>query len=72
MEKLVKLLSQHLGVDTDEIKAEATFESLGIDSLDTVELIMELEEELGVELDLDEEVSTVGALATFIERKLGE
>ena len=72
MEKLAKLLAEHLDVDANELKAETTFESLGIDSLDTVEMIMELEEELGVELELNEKVSTVGELAAFIEKKLGE
>ena len=72
MEKLTKLLAEHLDVDTGEIKAETTFESLGIDSLDTVEMLMELEEELGIELELSERVTTVGELAAFIEKKLGE
>ena len=72
MEKLTKLLAEHLDVDTSEINAETTFESLGIDSLDTVEMVMELEEELGIELELSERVTTVGELAAFIEKKLGE
>jgi len=72
MEKLTKLLAEHLDVDTSEINAETTFESLGIDSLDTVEMVMELEEELGVELELNERVLTVGELSAFIEKKLGE
>ena len=72
MEKLTKLLAEHLDVDASEIKAETTFESLGIDSLDTVEMVMELEEELGVELELNERVLTVGELIAFIEKKMGE
>jgi len=72
MEKLTKLLAAHLDTDPGEINAETTFESLGIDSLDTVEMVMELEEELGVELELNEKVATVGELAQFIEKKLGK
>jgi len=72
MEKLTKLLAEHLDTDPAEIKAETSFESLGIDSLDTVEMVMELEEELGVELELNEKVATVGELAQFIEKKLGK
>ena len=45
---------------------------LGIDSLETVEMVMELEEELDTELELDEKVSTVGELVAFIEKKLAE
>lgn len=72
MEKLTALLAEHLEVDSSEITAEATFEALGIDSLDTVELLMNLEEELNIELELSEKVSTVGELAAFIEKKIGE
>ena len=71
MEKLVALLSEHLDVDADLITAETTFDSLGIDSLDTVEMVMELEEQLGIELELEEKVSTIGELAAFVEKKLG-
>ena len=70
-EKLVTLLAGHLDIDANTITAETTFESLGIDSLDTVEMVMELEEVLGVELDLDEKVTTVGELAAFVEKKMG-
>lgn len=71
IEKLVKLIAEHVECDIAEIKEETTFESLGIDSLDTVEMVMELEEELGTELQLDEKLTTVGDLLKFIEKKLG-
>ena len=70
MEKLITLLAEHLDVDASLITAETSFDSLGIDSLDTVEMIMELEEELDMELELDEKVTTVGELAAFIEKKM--
>jgi len=69
LEKVIDLLAKHVDKDPSEITAETTFESVGIDSLDTVELIMELEEQLDCELELDEKVSTVGALVAFIEKK---
>ena len=72
MQQLKARLAEHLDLDSSKITAEATFESLGIDSLDTVELVMDLEEELGIELELDEKVTTVGELVTFIEKKLGD
>ena len=49
---------------------DTTFESLGIDSLDTVEMVMDLEADLGVDLELDEKVTTVGELVEFVESKL--
>ena len=70
LERLAELLAEHLDVDASAIQAETSFESLGIDSLDTVEMIMELEELLGVELELDEKVTTVGELLAFIDKKM--
>jgi acyl carrier protein len=70
-EKLVAHLAGHIEVDPSEITMDTTFESLGIDSLDTVEILMKLEEDLGVEMELDEKVATVGELVRFIEAKTG-
>ena len=53
-DRIIKLLAEHTGKDASEFTPETTFESLGIDSLETVEMVMELEEELGVELELEE------------------
>jgi acyl carrier protein len=70
-EKLVSFAARQLELDVDEITPESTFESLGIDSLDIVEMIMDLETELGVELEMeDQQISTFGQLAEFIESKL--
>ncbi len=70
-EKLVKYAAQQLELDIDEITPESTFESLGIDSLDIVEMIMDLETELGVELEMeDQQIATFGELAAFVESKL--
>ena len=70
-DKLVNYAAKQLELDASEIKPESTFESLGIDSLDIVEMIMDLETELGVELDLeDQKITTFQELADFIESKL--
>ena len=70
-EKLVSYAAQQLELEVDEITPNSTFESLGIDSLDIVEMIMDLETELGVELEMeDQQISTFGELAQFIESKL--
>ena len=70
-EKLVSYASKQLELTPEEITPESTFESLGIDSLDVVEMIMDLESELGVELEMeDQKISTFGELAAFIESKL--
>ena len=70
-EKLVSYASKQLELDPSEITPDSTFESLGIDSLDIVEMIMDLESELGIELDLeDQKISTFRELADFIDSKI--
>ena len=70
-EKLAKYASKQLELDIDEITPDSTFESLGIDSLDVVEMIMDLESELGVELEMeDQKIATFQELADFIDSKL--
>jgi acyl carrier protein len=70
-EKLVSYASKQLELDAAEITRDSTFESLGIDSLDIVEMVMDLESELGVELEMeDQKIATFGELADFIESKL--
>ena len=70
-EKLAKYASKQLELDVSEITPDSTFESLGIDSLDVVEMIMDLETELGVELDMeDQKIATFQELADFIDSKL--
>ena len=70
-DKRVKYAAKQLELEASEIKPDSTFESLGIDSLDIVEMIMDLESELGVELDMeDQKITTFQELADFIETKL--
>ena len=70
-EKLVSYAVKQLELDPSEITPESTFESLGIDSLDIVEMIMDLESELGIELDMeDQKIATFQELADFIDSKL--
>ena len=70
-EKLKSYAARQLELDASEITPDSTFESLDIDSLDVVEMIMDLESELGVELELeDQKITTFQELADFIESKL--
>ena len=72
-EKLVDYISRQMDIDVTEIKPDSTFESLGIDSLDIVEMIMDLESELGVELEMeDQNIATLGELAAFIDSKINQ
>ena len=70
-EKLVSYASKQLEIDAAEITPDSTFESLGIDSLDIVEMVMDMENELGIELEMeDQKITTFQELAEFIESKL--
>jgi acyl carrier protein len=70
-ERVKKIVVEHLGVDGDKVKGEASFiDDLGADSLDTVELVMAFEEEFGIEIpdDAAETIQTVGDAVKFIEK----
>ncbi len=70
-EKLVNYAAKQLEIDASDINPDSTFESLGIDSLDIVEMIMDLESDLGIELDMeDQKITTFQELADFIDTKL--
>ena len=69
-EKIQAYLANQLDISPDDITPETTFESLGIDSLDTVEMVMDLEDELGIELELEDKIATVGELVAFVESKM--
>lgn len=66
-EKVAQAIAQYKDLDVAEIKLETSFEELGLDSLDMVELIMELEESLDIQLEMDESLKTVGDVVSAIE-----
>lgn len=71
-EKIKAIIAEQLGVKAEEVTPEASFiDDLGADSLDTVELIMALEEEFGVEIpDEDaEKMATVGDAIRYVSEK---
>ena len=71
LERVIKVLADHLEMDESEITAEATMEQLGVDSLDTVEILMEMEDEFETTIQPGEvKVTTVGELAEEIDKLL--
>ena len=71
LERVTNIVSEQLGVDKDKISSETSFvNDLGADSLDTVELVMELEEEFDVNIpdDAAEKIQTVGQAVDFIDQ----
>ena len=69
-ERVKDIVVEQLGVSADQVSPEAKFvDDLGADSLDTVELIMALEEEFGIEIDDEdaEKLQTVDEVIKYIE-----
>lgn len=67
LDVIAKVISERTGCDVSAVKPQSTFSELGIDSLDTVELLMSLEDEIGIEIDLDQKIETVEDLDKFLE-----
>jgi acyl carrier protein len=70
-QKVISIISEKLSVDKSRVVSEASFlDDLGADSLDTVELIMEFEEEFDIEIpDEDaESITTVGSAISYINK----
>lgn len=72
LNKIIAYLSEQLDIDAETLSAETTFESLDLDSLDLVEMLVEMENETGIELPEEDfkQVETIGDLARLIEPKL--
>ncbi len=74
-EEVKKIIVEQLGVDEDEVKPEAKFiEDLGADSLDTVELVMAMEEKFGIDIpDSDaSKIMTVQDAIDYVESHLNK
>ncbi|MCP3761961.1 MULTISPECIES: acyl carrier protein [Domibacillus] len=72
LERVTKIIVDRLGVEESQINLDAKFkEDLGADSLDVVELVMELEDEFDMEISDDdaENITTVGDAVTYINSK---
>ena len=71
LDRIRGILSEQLGVDPQEITADTTIDDLGVDSLDLVEAIMNIEDEFGITVDGDEaeNFKTVGDFLDYIASK---
>ncbi|HBU13389.1 MAG TPA: acyl carrier protein [Clostridiales bacterium] len=66
-EKIAGIISEKMDIDVADIKMDSTFESLKIDSLDMVEIVMDIEEEFDVSIEEAENLKTVADLVAFID-----
>jgi len=70
-DRVVEIVAEQLGAEKENVKSETHFiNDLGADSLDTVELVMELEEEFDINIpdDVAEKIQTIGQAVEFIEQ----
>jgi len=67
VEKIKKIMVEYRDFDPDTITKESTFNDLGLDSLDTVDLVMQIEEEFGIEIPMDGKFKVVGDIIDFID-----
>ena len=70
LEKVVEILRNYKDEQDLEVTAASTFEELELDSLDTVELVMEIEEAFDTSIEMDSEIMTIGEVVTLIEKAI--
>ncbi len=66
-ETIAAKLADYKGIDVETITPDSTFEALELDSLDVADLIMQIEDEMGVNIELDPDVKDMKALVARIE-----
>ena len=68
-ETIAKMLAETKDLDVNEIKPEMTFTDLGLDSLDVAELVMNMEDELGVSIEISPALKTVQDVVTLVDEQ---
>ena len=63
---IAELIAERNDSDPAEVTRNTRFQDVGIDSLDTVEMLMNLEDKIGVEIELSQMVETVGELVDYV------
>ncbi|MBX9583067.1 MAG: acyl carrier protein [Gemmataceae bacterium] len=74
-QRVIEIVCEHLAVDKEKVTRSTAFiEDIGADSLDIVELVMELEEEFDIQIpdDQAEKIKTVGEAVDYIEKAIAE
>lgn len=67
---IVEILAERYDCDKSEITPETKFLDLGIDSIDVVEMMVDVEDKTGKDIELEERVETVGELADYIDARI--
>ncbi len=67
LDKVVEILAEAKDLEADRITEASTWEELGLDSLDTVELVMNMEDAFGISLEMTEDMKSVGDVVKAID-----
>ncbi len=65
---ITRIIAEYLDKDESEISTTSTFTEIGLDSLDIMELVMQMQEELDCKIELSQEITTIEKLAEHIEK----
>lgn len=69
-EKVRIIIAKQLGLKADEISLSTTFEDLGVDSLELFRIVIEIEEDFGIQIEDPEMIRTVKDAVDYAERKM--
>ena len=72
LNKVKEIMMENLSIEEESITLESTFESLEIDSLDVFQLVMEVEEAFGIQIENPENMKTIKDVVDYIEEKTKE
>lgn len=70
LNKVKEIMVENLSLEADDITLESTFESLEIDSLDTFQLVIEIEEQFGISIESPESMKSIKDVVNYIESKV--
>lgn len=68
LDKIKEIIAEKMDIDPQEITLDSSFEDMQIDSLDMVEIVMDLEEAFDISIETGEGLKTVGDLVAYIEQ----
>ena len=69
LKKIQDIISKYLDIDADSITEESSFKDMAVDSLDMVEIVMEIEDTFHIAIEETEEIQTVGDIIKLIQEK---
>lgn len=68
LERVANMIAEFRDIDAAAITGETTFEDLGFDSLDTVELVMAFEDKFGISIEVNQDLKTIGDMVDMIDK----